>query len=42
MLFILEIMIDNETIKRFITYNYEKHIRENPGQKIVILFYIKC
>ncbi len=29
---------DNEAIKRFITYNFEKHIREYPGQKIVILF----
>jgi len=29
---------DNEAIKRFITYNFEKHVREYPGQKIVILF----
>jgi hypothetical protein len=29
---------DNEAIKRFITYNFENHIREYPGQKIVILF----
>jgi len=29
---------DNEAVKRFITYTFEKHVRENPGQKIVILF----
>ncbi len=29
---------DNEAIKRFITYNFEKHVREYPGQKIIILF----
>ena len=29
---------DNEAIKRFITYHLEKHIRESPGQKIVLLF----
>jgi hypothetical protein len=29
---------DNEAIKRFITYNLEKHVREHPGQKIVLLF----
>jgi hypothetical protein len=29
---------DNEAIKRFMTYNLEKHVREYPGQKIVILF----
>jgi len=29
---------DNEAIKRFITYHFENHLREHPGQKIVILF----
>ena len=29
---------DNEAVKRFITYNFEEHIRAHPGQKIVILF----
>ncbi|CAF5215360.1 unnamed protein product, partial [Rotaria magnacalcarata] len=29
---------DNEAIKRFITYHFEKHQRETPGQRIVILF----
>ncbi|CAF3610991.1 unnamed protein product [Rotaria sordida] len=29
---------DNETVKRFITYNFERHIRRHPGEKIVILF----
>lgn len=29
---------DNEAVKRFITYIYERHVRRHPGQKIVILF----
>lgn len=29
---------DNEAIKRFITYHFEQHIREHPGQKIVLFF----
>jgi len=29
---------DNEAVKRFITYNFENHIRQYPGQKIIILF----
>jgi len=29
---------DNEAVKRFITYNFEEHIRAHPGQRIVILF----
>lgn len=29
---------DNEAVKRFITYNFERHVRHYPGQKIVILF----
>ena len=29
---------DNELVKRFIIYNFEEHIRNYPGQKIVILF----
>ena len=29
---------DNEAVKRFITYNLERHVRRNPGQRIVILF----
>ena len=29
---------DNEAIKRFITYHLEQHIREFPGQKIVLFF----
>lgn len=29
---------DNEAVKRFITYTFERHVRRNPGQKIVILF----
>ncbi|CAF0777273.1 unnamed protein product [Adineta ricciae] len=29
---------DNEAVKRFITYNFEEHIRTHPGQRIVILF----
>ena len=29
---------DNEAVKRFITYNFERHIRRHPGQTIVILF----
>jgi hypothetical protein len=29
---------DNEAVKRFITYTFEKHVREHPGQRIVILF----
>ncbi|CAF2906770.1 unnamed protein product [Rotaria sp. Silwood2] len=29
---------DNEAIKRFLTYYFEKHVREYPGQRIVILF----
>ncbi|CAF5062946.1 unnamed protein product, partial [Rotaria sp. Silwood1] len=29
---------DNEAIKRFITYNFETYIRENPGKHIVVLF----
>lgn len=29
---------DSEAIKRFITYNLEQHLRDHPGQKIVMLF----
>lgn len=29
---------DNEAVKRFITYNFERHVRRYPGQRIVILF----
>ncbi|UJR22873.1 hypothetical protein I4U23_025902 [Adineta vaga] len=29
---------DKEAVKRFITYTFEKHLRENTGQKIVLLF----
>lgn len=29
---------DNEAVKRFITYNFEEHIRANPGQRITIFF----
>lgn len=29
---------DNEAVKRFITYNFEEHVRAHPGQRIVILF----
>jgi hypothetical protein len=29
---------DNEVVKRFILYNFERHVRRHPGQKIVILF----
>ncbi|CAF3600034.1 unnamed protein product [Adineta steineri] len=29
---------DKEAIKRLITYTLEQHIREHPGQKVVILF----
>lgn len=29
---------DNEAIKRFITYHFEQHIREHPGERIVLLF----
>jgi hypothetical protein len=29
---------DNEAVKRFITYTLEQHVREHPGQKIIILF----
>jgi hypothetical protein len=29
---------DKEAVKRFITYNFEQHHRQHPGQKIVILF----
>ncbi|CAF2867549.1 unnamed protein product, partial [Rotaria sp. Silwood2] len=29
---------DNEAIKRLITYNFEKYIRESPGKHIVVLF----
>jgi len=29
---------DKEAVKRFITYKLEKHVRENPGQRIVFLF----
>ncbi len=29
---------DNEAVKRFITYNFEEHIRAHAGQRIVILF----
>jgi len=29
---------DNEAVKRFIIYNFERHLRRHPGQKLVILF----
>ena len=29
---------DNEAVKRFITYNFEEHIRKNPGQRMTIFF----
>lgn len=29
---------DNEAVKRFIVYNFERHIRRRPGEKLVILF----
>jgi hypothetical protein len=29
---------DNEAVKRFITYNFEEHVRARPDQRIVILF----
>ncbi len=29
---------DNEAVKRFIIYHFERHVRRRPGQKIVILF----
>ncbi len=29
---------DNEAVKRYITYNFEEHIRAYPGQRITILF----
>ncbi|CAF1295579.1 unnamed protein product [Adineta steineri] len=29
---------DNEVVKCFVIYNFERHIRRHPGQKIVILF----
>jgi hypothetical protein len=29
---------DNDAVKRFITYNFERHVRRHPGQKLVILF----
>ncbi|CAF4688149.1 unnamed protein product [Rotaria sp. Silwood1] len=29
---------DNEVVKRFIIYNFERHVRRHPGEKIVILF----
>ena len=29
---------DNEAVKRFITYNLERHVRRHPGQRIVIFF----
>lgn len=29
---------DNEAVKRFIIYNFERHTRRYPGQKLVILF----
>ncbi|CAM4800151.1 unnamed protein product [Rotaria magnacalcarata] len=29
---------DNEAVKRFMIYNFEKHVRRHPGEKIVIIF----
>lgn len=29
---------NNEAVKRFMTYHFERQIRRHPGQKIVLLF----
>ena len=29
---------DKEAVKRFLTYTFEEHLRQQPGQKIVIVF----
>lgn len=29
---------DNDRIKRFLIYHFERHVRRNPGRKLVILF----